>query len=197
MAACLILFTMSAAQATIIFSDNFDVENNGSGSLNYFGFQNWTVSNGSVDLIGPGLFDLLPGNGFYVDMDGSTGDAGKLTTTNSFARAAGTYQLSFELAGNQRARSQEEVMIQVNMGSLVNESISLGTFDPFTYFAFEFTLASATSVSLSFEGVGNDNVGMLLDDVVLESLESTSAPEPLSLLLMGLGLAGLSLRRKI
>ena len=51
------------ADAAVIFSDNFDGENGGVGALNYAGFANFTVSNGSVDLIGNGFFDYLPANG--------------------------------------------------------------------------------------------------------------------------------------
>lgn len=40
------------------------------GALAYCGFQNWKVE-GSVDLLGNGFFDLLPGNGLYVDLVGS------------------------------------------------------------------------------------------------------------------------------
>ncbi len=52
--------------------------------LNYAGFANWDVLDGFVDLIGNGFFDLLPGNGLYVDLDGSTGDAGKLISKTTF-----------------------------------------------------------------------------------------------------------------
>ena len=75
--------------AAVIFSDNFDGENGGVGALNYAGFANFTVSNGSVDLIGNGYFDYLPGNGLYIDLDGSTSDAGVLTESPALALAAG------------------------------------------------------------------------------------------------------------
>ncbi|MEZ5560441.1 MAG: hypothetical protein R3E86_18090 [Pseudomonadales bacterium] len=52
-----------AANAAIIFSDNFDGENGGVGALNYNSFAHWTVLDGTVDLIGNGFFDFLPGNG--------------------------------------------------------------------------------------------------------------------------------------
>jgi len=52
-------FAASAAQAGTIdaLTDNFATENGGAGTLNYFGFNNFTVSAGSVDLIGNGFFD--------------------------------------------------------------------------------------------------------------------------------------------
>lgn len=83
-AVMLVLTEAGTAQATVLLSDNFNSENGGAGTLNYAGFVNWTVSDGSVDLCGNGFCDFLPGNGLYVDMDGSTGNAGKLTSVATF-----------------------------------------------------------------------------------------------------------------
>ena len=43
-----------SAQALTIFEDNFDSENGGNYQLNYSGFANWDVTDGTVDLIGEG-----------------------------------------------------------------------------------------------------------------------------------------------
>jgi len=78
----------------------------GTPKLDYTDFINWDVSGGSVDLIGTGMFDFLPGNGLYVDLAGSTNPLasyGKLTSKVPFAVTAGSsYRLSLQLAGNQR-----------------------------------------------------------------------------------------------
>lgn len=190
-AAGLTLFMAGGAQANIILSDDFNAENSGTGVVNYTGFANWTVSDGAVDLIGNGYFDFQPGNGLYVDMDGSTGDAGKMTSS-TFSLAAGSYQLSFELAGNHRNNNQESVTVQVAMGSLLNEIISLNRTDPFQLFTYNFSLATATSAALSFEGAYGDNIGMLLDNVVFKSV-----PEPATLALLGIGLLGIGFRRRM
>ena len=91
---------IASAALTIVtvFSDDFDAENGGAGVLNYGGFANWTVSNGTVDLIGNGFIDLLPGHGLYVDMDGSTGDAGRITS-RTFDLVPGEYQIVLSIAG--------------------------------------------------------------------------------------------------
>ena len=186
-----LLCGLANANPTIL-EDNFDSENGGVGVLNYNSFTNWTVSDGTVDLIGNGYFDFLPGNGLYVDMDGSTGNAGlmqsKLVNLNP-----GSYKLTFELAGNHRNDASETVKVKVDLGNVFSEEISLTRYDPFILFERNFTISTATSAGLSFEGIGGDNIGMLLDDVKLELI-----PAPGAMLLggLGIGLVGWLRRRR-
>lgn len=188
--AVLALGVLSPAAVTV-FSDNFDSEHGGVGILNYTGFANWTVSDGTVDLIGNGYFDFLPGNGLYVDMDGSTGNAG-LMLSKTFSLQAGTYELSYELAGNHRNTAQEAVNVKVNVG-IYSDTHSLSQNAPFTSFTKQFTLAAAQDITISFEGVGKDNMGMLLDDV---KLVAVPAPGAILLGAMGTSLVGWLRRRR-
>ena len=88
------------SRAILIFSDNFDTETL---ALNYTGFSQWTVSDGTVDLIGQGGgFDFLPGNGRYVDLDGSSGNAGIMRSSSLSLTAGVEYTLTISLAGSQR-----------------------------------------------------------------------------------------------
>ena len=181
-------FASNSNALPIPFSDNFDSENGGVGQLNYTGFGNWTIVSGTVDLIGNGFWDFLPGNGLYVDLDGSTNNPGQMLSSSDFVLQPGTYTLTFDLAGNQSLSAPADpVTVQMAMGSLFSNTYTLANNAPFTTFTETIIVSSATTASLTFEGTGSDNIGMLLDNVTL-------VPEPATLCLLGLG--GLMLRKK-
>lgn len=192
--ACLVPGT---SRATLIFSDNFNTETLG---LNYTGFANWTVSGGTVDLIGdPAFFDFLPGNGRYVDLDGSTSDAGIMTSSALSFTSGVTYDLSFSLAGSQRGDTNtltygidfnSDGVLEVFSGTTLPSNVGFGVF------GLTFTPFSSTSnARIVFGQAGGDNVGLLLDNVALNS-RVTGVPEPGSLLLLGSGFAGLAAWRR-
>ncbi|MCH8041285.1 MAG: PEP-CTERM sorting domain-containing protein [Nitrospinae bacterium] len=109
-----------------------------------------------------------------------------MTTKTTFTFLSGhIYELSFDLAGNQRNIAMETV--NVSVAGLFFEGFSLNQTDPFTTFTRTF-LGNGTSRTLMFEGLGGDNIGMLLDNV---KLTQQLIPEPSTMLLLGSGLAGL------
>ncbi len=186
------LLSATAAQAVPLFNDTFDSEALG---LNQ-ALDNWTVSDGTIDVIGTGFFDLHPGNGNYLDLDGSTSNAGKITTNTVFNLLAGTYTLSFELGGSKRGDGNT---VTVALGSIFSEVFALPSNAPLQSISRTITLASAAgSGALSFDHAGGDNLGLILDDVSLDfSRVQTSVPEPSSLALLALGgVAGLARRRR-
>lgn len=187
--------TSSGAFAATVFQDNFNTENGGVGQLNYTSLTQWTVDRDSIDLIGPNFWDLYPGNGMYLDMDGSTGSAGngKITTKNSFG--AGSYTLMFDLGNNPGG------------GSSINTlTVSLGTWSETfqtTGYPTLTTITRTVSTSggnLVFEQGGpSDQQGSILDNVSLSTSGIQSAtPEPSSLILAAsAAITALVLRRRL
>ena len=175
-AAVLVLSSIPAAKAAIVFSENFETE--GPVALNYNSFNQFSVTNGTVDLIGNGFFDFYPSQGRYVDLDGSTGNAGLLATTNSFA--AGTYTLDFLLGGSTRGDTNT---VRVSLGDFA-QNITLASNAGLTNQSFTFT--TTTAGNLSFQNSGGDNLGLILDNVTVAAI-----PEPATWAMMVLGFAGI------
>ena len=177
--------------AAQIFSDTFDADSLG---LNHTSFVNgWTVTNGTVDVIGTGFFDVQPGNGNYIDLDGSTADAGifakSLTLTGGIS-----YTVSFDLAGSARGDAN---FVDVSFGTSL-ATFLLNSSDPFATHILAFTPGADGNYTLSFANAGGDNLGAILDDVVVNSGSSGAVPEPSTwaLMLVGFGAVGFVLRRR-
>ena len=191
------VFSVSA-QAAPVFSDNFD---------SYIADQldwiapipsGWTITNGTVDIIGSGgSYDLVPGHGSYVDLDGGSAHSGKLSHTLSLL-AGHTYTLSFDLAGSHRGTSE---MVNVKFGT-TTENFNLASNDGFSHHTMSFTPISSGLYSFGYQNnqfgahLGNlegNNIGALLDNVAV-----TSVPEPESyaMFMAGLGVMGFIARRR-
>lgn len=168
-----------------IFSDNFDSDTLATNQTTFIG--GWGVSGGTVDLIGnPDFFDFLPGNGRYVDLDGSTNQAGEFHK-DFWLTGGKEYKLSFDLAGSQRGSDEH---VHVNFGSSADD-YNVAHDDPFSTHTISFTPGISGPYSLIFQNTGGDNVGALLDNVSL-----VPEPETYAMLLAGLGLLGFMARRR-
>lgn len=149
-------------------------------ALNYAGFANWDVTTGHVDLIGAGasaLYDLLPDNGLYVDMAGSSiAFDGVLTSKTTFNFVPGiTYQLSVDIAGNQRADiSGLGLRIEIGDGSILTQDVMTPDYTQgFHTYSFNFTVLAPVSGKISFtqlrSGTGHESYGNLIDNVLLSN----------------------------
>jgi len=195
------------AAATTVFFDNFDSEpgsgdgNSGQSELNYNGFANWTVSDGTVDLLFSSDFatgaeiECIGSAGKCIDLDGGVNDAGVMTSI-SILLGPGLYDLSFELSGAASSFGQSAAGVP----NIVDFSVSGTTLvgqttrnqgDPYSSVGGQFTLLSPTSVQIVIANQGGDNFGAMLDDVSL-----VLVPEPSAALLMGLGLIALGARSR-
>ena len=189
-AAVLGLSMTSAASAAILFSDDFSASTPG---LNVTP-AGWNVSNGRVDVIPCcfGQFDFYPGNNLYIDMDGSTGDAGRITTVATFSAIAGNlYTLAFDFGRNDLNTELLTFGFGGTNGSLTIDGTNT---TPGTFGSFSVTFAAMTTglSSLFFEAPTSfDNQGPVIDNVSLSAVPVPAA----GFLLVG-ALGGLAALRR-
>lgn len=186
------ILVLAGADAGVI-PNQFDSEHGGVGVLNYTGFADYTVSTGSVDLIGNGFYDAFAGNGLYVDLAGTTGQFGALTTNTVYG--PGTYLVTIGLGGTIYAGVSDGAILSWNTGSIEWDLSGLDT----ASYSFLVTLTSASAFTVADAGKsGNANIGATLFGLSIDPAPGeTVVPEPLTLSLMGAGLLGaFGLRRK-
>lgn len=184
-AAALLGASAASHAAITIFSDNFDADRTTNNATAFV--HGWTVSDGTVDV--DGVHNEMPGNGHYVDLDGSARRAGVLR--NSFtAGAGGLYTLRFELAGNQRHWGADTV--EVTFGT-TRQTFVIGQSDPVTTRTLTFLPTTAGVYDFSFHNLGGDNRGAFLHQVSVTAVPETDV---YAMMLIGLVCVGLMAGRR-
>ena len=156
--------------ATVLLREDFEGENDNRYKLNYTGFAQWDVVEGTVDLVGtPPFDDFLPREqGMYVDLDGTSRAAGTLRTRMPLQLGPGVYRLEFKMSGTPRPNQPDNTMV-VSLGSVFADTITLESYAPLQRYARTIRLRSCTDAHLTFRHLGGDDYGIFIDDIRLES----------------------------
>jgi hypothetical protein len=195
--------------AATILSETFDTYSTPTGTnIEVYGTGSFLgageVVSGSIDLLsnfgnGDGTTLACYSGLNCVDMDGSTMAAGTLSYNFSYVADA-VYTIIFYWAGN--GRSGSDSMSVTLDGLTIVDLVDVPWDSPWTGEIGVFSPSTSGVATLAFAHAGGDNVGILLDDISIESEGGDpfhgEVPEPgtLALLAGGLALAGLLRRRK-
>jgi len=181
LAVALVVVGTSWADPTVLLEDNFDNEVLRADATT---LANWTVFGGYVDVIGANaagtetLEDVLPGNGCYIDLDGTSGNAGWLVSNQAFYFASDTmYTVTFSLAGNNVVDRDASDSDRVEFG--LSSSAALKTWEvargvPFGTVSLDFwgmgyteSLVFRNKLGLYDDSGARDYAGPKIDNVVL------------------------------
>jgi hypothetical protein len=198
-AATLVAFTIAGgAQGAVIFTENFDDDLGlGGSAINFNGFDQLTVTDGTVDLIGAGAFGITCETAACVDLSGTSFQGGTLTSEDFDFVADVTYTLTARVSGNQRVATSEVVQLGLTAGNFAEETFEIN--DGFADLSFVFTSMGDFTDSFFIRNLGSDNFGAILDSITLTSEGGpmvSPVPLPAGLPLMFIGIGGLSLLRR-
>lgn len=152
--------------------------------LDYNRFINWDVGeteNEWPDLCGLGLYDVLPGNGLYVDMSGSKTPVKPAVMTSKVAYSlvgGNTYTFRIKVAGNNRKAPTGgewiDYPIKITIGAWTTTVIPTSWQMPFTVYEFTFVPDTSSDENIVIEEIPADgyttvnSLGTWIDDVYFE-----------------------------
>ncbi len=149
----------------------------------------WEVPQGLVNLLGPGLLDLLPGHGLFLEMagkDGTTGAPALLRTIDSYELKAGRdYEVTVFAAGNQRsdiAGQQLKVYLRAIDAADTDPNLFERTLAPawnaeFSEFSYAFNAIADQPVKLYVEQLYSGTaptMGNLVDRITLTDVTTNT-----------------------
>lgn len=189
--------------ATSIFNDQFpdsgaNAEPQGLGVTNgTLDLLKWDVVSGSVDVLDTfqGVNCGSPSGKRCVDINGSSGVAGRIQTTQTFTFAVGRfYVLTLYVSGSQREGSDS---MRVSLGNLGSMDVTMAAAEGWRQVTLGTFAGNGSTgrivIDGAFAGADGDNIGLVFDDV---NLDESGIPEPATLALMGTGLVVMGLRRR-
>ncbi len=150
----------------VLFFDDFNTENSSRGILNYSGYKNWDVIDGSTDLIGNGFWDSSPQNGLHVDLDGTSMKGGTLVSKSAFDLLTGRYRLQFDLSGNPFSTTGPNI-VEAGMQGVKTVQFSTTKKDSFRTVFIDMEIRHPTQSKVIFRDQGRDNQGSFIDNVKL------------------------------
>lgn len=189
--ACAILAaTAGLASARTVLADGFETETAGGNAA----LSKWAVVSGSVDVVGTGFYPFY-GPGRYLDLNGSTGTAGRIERVLTGLVAGKTYTLGFDYGVNPWGATRTE-RLSFGLGGFEDAIDIRRPAEQLIAVSYSF-VASASSAVLFFADGGTtpgDNGGPVIDNIVVATVP-LPASAPLVLAALG-GLGLLRLRRK-
>jgi hypothetical protein len=139
-----------------VFKDSIQTETPGGPTSGPVG--GFTVTEGNVDVVGPGFFPELVPAGYTngVDLDGS---ASATTVLTSPLIGAGSYTVSVTLSGDRRNNSNNEASVTLGLG---NQTRSLTSDQGPETVTFDVTLVAPDALVISHDSGDLDYIGMIL-----------------------------------
>lgn len=188
--------------APLLF-DDFLFDNGGQPAEDFNGFFQFTVTGGSVDLVG-GDVPGAPGGppfGRFVDLGGSTGNPGRFESTFPIPVVGGSllpgqsFTLNFDFRSTGGGLNFGSVFVGDQAFDFSTSSLDFTTFS--RTFSFD---PSLTTVSVAFQGLESDTdgEGVGIDRIQFGPTLIAAVPEPSAwaMMIVGVGAVGAGLRRR-